>query len=370
MLWTIAIALLALFFTLLIQAGSISGGAFNDLALPAPTPHPTFVTFPPTETQTEQRSEPLVVINGEALHDHQLQAILIMDQTLAHFLGGLPTANRGIVLEQLINRTLILQQAKALGIQTSGAAAATRLDHLLAERGATNADLQAALSAVGIAEQTFLAYFAQLLTVEATAGQLSLSQLQQDARISYSPAAAALLQPVAEVEPITETLPPLTPVAPLPIGAAPGNLAPAFSLALLSPAEDEAERVSMDDLRGRPTVLSFWTSWCPYCQRQTPLLVEAYHRYVDEGVQFIGVNVKEESAVVMPYVQTHQISYPIGMDRSGQIASDYLVRGFPTTYFLDAAGVVVARHVGQLQPEQIEGYIADLFVNFSLEAPQ
>lgn len=147
-------------------------------------------------------------------------------------------------------------------------------------------------------------------------------------------------------------------------GTATGNFAPEFSAAL---ATGEGT-LTLADLKGKPTLLSFWTTWCPYCLRQTPLLVEAHSRWAGAGVNgagvnFAGVNVGEASAQVLPYLESHAIDYPSGLDENGAIAAAYAVRGFPTTYFLDAEGRVVARHVGQLSAEDIDSYLNQITQN-------
>ncbi len=121
---------------------------------------------------------------------------------------------------------------------------------------------------------------------------------------------------------------------------------PYFSLTRSSnPTSDVLSRA---DLLGQPTVLSFWTTWCPYCRRQTPVLVDAYQQYAGDGIRFVGINVKEDHGVVEKYLTKNGVDYPIALDADGQVASDYNVRGFPTTIFLDAEGRIVARHVGAL----------------------
>ncbi|MEZ4635743.1 MAG: TlpA disulfide reductase family protein [Caldilineaceae bacterium] len=138
-------------------------------------------------------------------------------------------------------------------------------------------------------------------------------------------------------------------------GTAPGLLAPEFDLPRLADSETDAERLSFADLPGAPTVLSFWTTWCPYCRRQTPVLVDASSRYAN--VRFVGIDVKEDATLVRSYVEDNQIPYAIALDTDGAVAEEFMVRGFPTTYFLDAEGRVVARHVGQLTTELLDDYL-------------
>ncbi|MFN3335419.1 MAG: TlpA family protein disulfide reductase, partial [Caldilinea sp.] len=93
---------------------------------------------------------------------------------------------------------------------------------------------------------------------------------------------------------------------------------------------------------------------------QTPTLVEAHRQWREEGIQFVGVNVKEDFSVVEPYVQQHGIEYPILLDADGAVASVYAVQGYPTTYFLDGNNRIVARHVGALTKEQLQNYLLAL----------
>ena len=87
--------------------------------------------------------------------------------------------------------------------------------------------------------------------------------------------------------------------------------------------------LSRADLLGQPTVLSFWTTWCPYCRRQTPVLVDAYQQTIDQGIRFVGINVKEDQGVVEKYLTKNGVDYPIALDADGQVASDYNIRGLP-----------------------------------------
>lgn len=312
-----------------------------------------------------------------------------MDTTLAALLGGESPTQRA-ALEQWINRTLLLQASP----KTESVDPQSQLTALLAQNNLSEDDLTQALNAAGIDEPLFRAYFWELLQVQPAALGADLTDLQKAARISFGPRAAALFAeeaappdsealtsrvdptPASTIEPATDTPattemespPPAPPVIEM-RGTAPGLLAPDFSLPLL-PAEPSAaptQTVSFVDLPGAPTLLSFWTTWCPYCRQQTPLLVDAYQRYAGDGLRFLGIDVKEDASLVHTYVQNAQIPYPIALDFDGAVAEEFMVRGFPTTYFLDAEGRVVARHVGQLTSELIDDYISRLLPSTSEE---
>ncbi len=58
----------------------------------------------------------------------------------------------------------------------------------------------------------------------------------------------------------------------------------------------EGEPLRLADLRGRPVWLSFFATWCPPCQEETPVLREAFERYGPEGLRMVAVSVQETTA--------------------------------------------------------------------------
>jgi thiol-disulfide isomerase/thioredoxin len=133
-----------------------------------------------------------------------------------------------------------------------------------------------------------------------------------------------------------------------------GEPAPEFTLTRL-----DGSTLSLADLRGKPTVINFWATWCPPCLAELPLLQAAYlaHR---ADLNFVAVSVKEESGVVEPFIARQGLTMPVGLDLNGATLELYGIRGLPTTVFLNAEGVVVQRHIGELAGPALESYLADL----------
>ena len=136
-----------------------------------------------------------------------------------------------------------------------------------------------------------------------------------------------------------------------------GQLAPWFELQTLGAAD---RKMTFADLLGKPTVLSFWTTWCPYCLRQTPVLVAGAERYAASDVQFVGIDVSEKAEAAAAYVSQHAIRYPVLLDTDGQAAGAYGVDGYPTTYFLDAGGRIVVHQIGAMSDEQLTTFVEQL----------
>jgi thiol-disulfide isomerase/thioredoxin len=294
---------------------------------------------------------------------------------------GLPPTAANELVQGAINHRLVLQQAATANFAATDTPA--RLAELLAANDKTETDLQEVLRLYGVERKEFEAYLADLMTVDQFARQAAqqqgktveayLSGLRRTAHISYGPAATAPLSPVqttaAAEEPVLASTPPTPTPLPTPAaeksqdrGVLVGQLAPLFSLdpLPLSSQRGSGGPVTIEGLEGTPTVLSFWTTWCPYCLRQTPILVAGAQRYAEESLRFVGIDVGEHQDVVADYVNQHAIPYLVLLDQQSEAAGAYAVSGYPTTYFLDAHGRIVAHHIGALTEEQLDQYIEQL----------
>lgn len=128
-------------------------------------------------------------------------------------------------------------------------------------------------------------------------------------------------------------------VAQIPVSENPavGLVAPDFELVTL-----DGDTIRLNELRGTPVVLNFWATWCAPCRRELPALQAAAERYAGR-VLILGIDQGEPPETVLPYVEEMALTFPIPMDREMEVAMRYDVRGLPTTFFVDAEGVI--RHV-------------------------
>jgi len=101
--------------------------------------------------------------------------------------------------------------------------------------------------------------------------------------------------------------------------------------------------IRLADLRGKAVWVNFWTTWCPPCQSEVPILRDVSERYRDRGLVLVAISVQETSpADVAAYAARYQLGYTIGFDGSGQIFRAYKGYGLPTQVFIDPNGVIAS----------------------------
>lgn len=102
---------------------------------------------------------------------------------------------------------------------------------------------------------------------------------------------------------------------------------------------------TLEQFHGRPVVLYFWASWCPYCLRDIDNMIKTYQEFSPRGVAFISVGLDDNVGRLEKIVADHQIPYPVlndGKVWDNPIAASYDVHGTPTFILISAEGNVIA----------------------------
>jgi cytochrome c biogenesis protein CcmG/thiol:disulfide interchange protein DsbE len=94
-------------------------------------------------------------------------------------------------------------------------------------------------------------------------------------------------------------------------------------------------------------VLNFWATWCVPCFEEHGVLT-AGARELGSEVQFLGVVYEDEPSRVQAFLAERGGGYPSLVDPDSRTAIAYGVFGVPETFFIDASGSIVAKHVGPL----------------------
>lgn len=131
--------------------------------------------------------------------------------------------------------------------------------------------------------------------------------------------------------------------------------APDFTLPLLDGGE-----LALSQFHGKSIVINFWSSWCPPCREESPVLENTWRAFKDNDVLFVGVVIQDTENASRLYLQEFDITYPNGLDANGKITVDYGVIGIPVTFFVDSAGIVSGRFVGAINERQLVERIDEL----------
>jgi thiol-disulfide isomerase/thioredoxin len=147
------------------------------------------------------------------------------------------------------------------------------------------------------------------------------------------------------------------------LGFVPGNAATGVLAVDRRQSAPEVRGVLLDGtpydlaaLRGTVTVVNFWGSWCAPCRAEAADLEQTYQATRAAGVQFVGVNVRDQLGPALAFVRVQGVSYPSLSDPDGQLAvrfRDLPPSAIPTTLVIDRDGRVAARFLGAVTASRL-----------------
>jgi peroxiredoxin len=138
-----------------------------------------------------------------------------------------------------------------------------------------------------------------------------------------------------------------------------GSPAPLFKVESL-----DGEALSLEDLRGKVTLLDFWATWCSPCVEKMPKLKELYDTFgADDRFVMIGMSVDWDVERLKKFVEEKGLQWPqvcLGGMSESKVVSKYGVGGIPTYILIGPDGKIKAKN---LSIEQLKSAVAKALKN-------
>ena len=128
-----------------------------------------------------------------------------------------------------------------------------------------------------------------------------------------------------------------------------GKIAPNFE----APTQN-GDIVSLNDIKGKVTIIDFWAAWCGPCRKENPNVVRVYNKYHDQGLEIIGISLDGESRQNDPkkawldaiekdqLTWTHVSNLKYFKDPVAQL---YNITSIPATFILDKDGKIAYKNL-------------------------
>ena len=121
------------------------------------------------------------------------------------------------------------------------------------------------------------------------------------------------------------------------------------------------KKVQLRDYRGKIVVLNFWATWCVPCHEEMPMIVEAEKTWAAKGISFIAISLDDDKTRknIPAFIDLYHVDFPIWTGASSDSLDKLRMgEGVPDTAFLDEAGIVVARVLGEIRRTELDERLA------------
>lgn len=115
-----------------------------------------------------------------------------------------------------------------------------------------------------------------------------------------------------------------------------------------------------NDSLGQVTVIRFWADWCVYCRPELKDIEDVWREDRSRGLLVLAVNAGQGKDSVADFAGSLNLTYPVLLDESSDIARKYGVTGLPATFILDRSGRLRAKILGAMDARTFRKAVEDL----------
>ncbi|MGL4420371.1 MAG: TlpA family protein disulfide reductase [Gemmataceae bacterium] len=116
---------------------------------------------------------------------------------------------------------------------------------------------------------------------------------------------------------------------------------------------------TLAEYRGKVVLIDVWATWCGPCRRMIPDLRELTTKMSGKPFQLVSISVDEEKETLEEFLAKEKMPWTHWWDSdNGPTAKSLGVWFFPTTYLVDAKGVIRYKNIHS--PELLKKYAAEL----------
>ncbi len=125
----------------------------------------------------------------------------------------------------------------------------------------------------------------------------------------------------------------------------------------------QGDTVTLSDQKGKVVILSFYETWCQYCNQELPTLQKIHETMDDVSVIIVttpSVGSEGDREFVSGYLKDKGITAQVVYDEKLEMTGTFAVAGYPTTFFIDKNGVYTGYFPGYAPEEMMLEYIETL----------
>jgi peroxiredoxin len=140
------------------------------------------------------------------------------------------------------------------------------------------------------------------------------------------------------------------------IGTRIGDRAPNFTLPTI-----DGKEVSLSQLRGKIVMINFWETSCSACASEMPDIQAVFDTWSRDDLEILAVNHGERAAFVQSFIDSKGLTFPALLDSDQAVSNMYQISTIPTTFFIDADGIIKRIKSGRFTSQsEIENILKSL----------
>lgn len=111
--------------------------------------------------------------------------------------------------------------------------------------------------------------------------------------------------------------------------------------------------LSASDFAGKPLIVEYWASWCPYCARQNPYFEKLSKAAAGKNLRVLSISIDKDAQAAKDYLSKHGYTFNAAMDSDALLAVFGKRRVIPEVFVVDAQGRLAQVIPGEMFEEDM-----------------
>lgn len=122
------------------------------------------------------------------------------------------------------------------------------------------------------------------------------------------------------------------------------------------------EKITSAELKGHPTLITFWATDCPGCIAEMPHLIELYNDLSEKGLKMVSVAMHYDPPDrVLAMTKAKNLPYPVALDPMAKLSTAfYDVQLTPTNFLIAPDGTVALQKIGEMDMGHVRTKILEM----------
>ena len=118
----------------------------------------------------------------------------------------------------------------------------------------------------------------------------------------------------------------------------------------------DGRRIKLNQLQGRPVLVTFWATSCRSCIQEIPDLIHLYNKYSKTGLEIIAVAMPyDRPDHVLAMTKQRKLPYPVALDIDAKVVRAFgNIRITPNNFIIAPDGKIIKHQIGILDVSEAE----------------
>ena len=127
----------------------------------------------------------------------------------------------------------------------------------------------------------------------------------------------------------------------------------------------DGSSIDLQELRGKPLLITFWATSCIGCVREMPHLIALYDELANDGLEIIGIAMPYDPPnQVVKMISERKIPYPVAIDIEGNAVIAFgNVLVTPTSFLIAPDGTISKHTIGEMDMDELRDSIISMLPN-------